>query len=121
MTASSEITHAFLAWKHAELACYYAEPCPDAVMDSLVTIQSDAFAALQALKPQSCDDMLLKLFPVLVREFEPKTNEPPLRPSESSNYEYGEAFYARFHQDLAQMSPLIRDAMAEPRPKQGRR
>ena len=120
MAPSPEMIRAFEAWKLAELACHYAELCPDAVMDNLVSIQSEAFAALQALPPNTGDDMLLKLFAVLVREFEPKTGEPPLRPSESRNYSYDPALLDRLRDQLGHVSPILRDAMAEPHPTQGR-
>lgn len=118
---SNEIAAAFEKWKLAELACRYAEPCPDAVMDSLVKIQSDAFDALQTLQPKNGEDMLLKLFPVLLREFEPKSGERPLCPAESRSYNYDDAFYVQLREDLARVSPVLREAIAEPHPEQGRR
>lgn len=121
MAVSTEIAAAFEKWKLAELACRYAEPCPDAVMASLVNIQSEAFDVLQTLQPKSGDDMLLKLFPVLLREFEPKGAERPLCPGESRSYNYGDAFYVQLREDLARVSPVLQEAIAEPHPEQGRR
>ena len=121
MAATPEIARAFEAWKLAELACHYAEPCPDEVMDNLVSIQSEAFKALQALEPGNGDDMLFKLFPVLMREFEPKMGDGPFWPTESSSYDYGDSFFAQLRQDLGRVSPTLGAAIAEPHPSRGRR
>lgn len=114
MSASPEIAAAFEAWKLAELASHYAAPCPDEVMTSLVNIESDAFDALQAMPPANADDMLLKLFPILVREFEPQMGEPPLRLSQSRAYNYDAAFIASLNAQIGTANPVLAAAIAEP-------
>lgn len=116
MTASPEILAAFEAWKVAELAAHYAAPCPDEVMNALVERIGDAFDVLQALPPTSADDMLLKLFPFIIRDFEPSKGRPPLRPEQSRAYTYSDDFISRLIAQLAAASPAIGAAMAEPHP-----
>lgn len=108
---SPAIVAAFQNWKLAELAAMYAAPCPGEVMDQLVQIEGGFFEALQALPVTSPDDMLLKLFPILIREFEPKAGEHPLRPSSSNMYNYDADFLARLIADLGNASPILRSAM----------
>lgn len=114
MTPSPEIAAAFETWKLAELASHYASPCPDDVMTRLVDIAWEAFDALQATPAASADDMLLKLFPIVLREMEPGLGDAPLRPSASRVYDYPEAFYDRLRADLASVSAAVRDAMESP-------
>lgn len=121
MSASPHILAAFETWKLAELAAIYAAPCPDAVMNSLVDRSYDAFDTLQGLPPGSADDMLLKLFPLLIRDFEPSEGRPPLRPEQSRAYSYDEEFVARLISQLSDTSPAIAAAMAEPCPSERRR
>jgi hypothetical protein len=113
---SPEIAAAFEKWKLSELAAHYAAPCPDEVMNCLAAWTGETFEALSALEPQSADDMLLKLFPVLLREFEPKVGEPMLKLSQSNSYVYHDVFITRVNQDLARLSPTLAKAMAEPDP-----
>lgn len=112
MTASAPMVVAFDAWKLAELAMHYAAPCPDAVMDHLNEHAGAAFSALQAMPPENADDMLLKLYAVMLREFEPRRGEPPMRLSTSRSYEYDEAFYERLNADFASVSGEIASAAA---------
>lgn len=114
MTATPEIQSAFKRWAMAELACHYAAPCPDEVMDGLTGAVSDAFDALQGMPPTSGDDMLLKLYPLLLREFEPGAGDPPLRLR--ACYEYDEAFMQRLRDDLSGRSDALREVMDEPHP-----
>lgn len=114
MTASATMMAAFEAWKLSELAMHYAAPCPDDVMDHLVTSSEAAFQVLQAVPPASADDMLLKLYPILLREFEPHRGDPPLRLSKSSCREYEHAFREQLNIDLAATSSQIAAAAAEP-------
>ncbi|WP_335308995.1 hypothetical protein [Sphingomonas phyllosphaerae] len=111
---------AFQAWKLAELAMHYASPCPDEIMDHLVQQTYVTFDALQATPAENADDVLLKLYPIMLREFEPKKGEPPLRLSGSSSYEYDEAFRDRLNADLCGVSAQIAAAAAEVNPH-GRR
>jgi hypothetical protein len=114
MSPSPETLAAFEAWKMSELAAHYAAPCPDDLMEYLVDAESSAFDALQAAPVASADDMLLKLFPLLLRDMEPASGEPPFRPSLSRSYTYDAPFYERLIADLGTTSPALRAAMAEP-------
>lgn len=114
MTASPEMLAAFEAWKLAELASHYAAPCPDEVMNHLVDLAGDAFDALQAAPAETADDMLLKLFPLVIRDMEPRKGQPPMRPMASRSYSYPDAFYDRLIADLGAVSAPLRAAMASP-------
>lgn len=114
MTASPQTLAAFEAWKLAELASHYAAPCPDEVMDHLVGLAGDAFDALQAAPVENADDMLLKLFPIVIRDMEPSRGQPPMRPMESRSYGYDDAFYERLIADLGSVSPHLGAAIASP-------
>jgi hypothetical protein len=114
MTASPQMLAAFEAWKLAELASHYAAPCPDEVMEHLVELAGTAFDALQAAPAANADDMLLKLFPLVIRDMEPAKGEPPMRPMASRSYSYPDAFYARLIADLGTVSPHLRAAIASP-------
>lgn len=116
MSATPEIANAFKRWAMAELACHYAAPCPDAVMDRLTDAQAEALESLQAMPPASADDILLKLYPLLLREFEPRIGEPPLRLRDSSAYGYDDAFMQRLRDDLCGVSEALREVMDEPHP-----
>lgn len=114
MTASPQTLAAFEAWKLAELASHYAVPCPDDVMEHLTGLASDAFDALQVAPAANADDMLLKLFPLLLRDMEPLTGEPPMRPAASRSYNYPPAFYERLTADLGLVSLQLRAAIETP-------
>lgn len=114
MSASPAVLAAFREWKLAELATHYATPCPDALMDSLTDKENEAFHALQSITPTSADDMVLKLFPLILRDMEPKTGQPPLRPSQSRSYCYDDAFIERLCDQLGIVSSELREAIAEP-------
>jgi hypothetical protein len=116
MSAASATQAAFVRWRDAELAAHYAAPCPDEVMNQLVDIESESFDALQALPVTTPEDMLLKLFPILLREMEPAANEHPLKPGESRAYGYDRMFYERLTADLREASPAIRAAIDAPNP-----
>lgn len=114
MSASLQMVTAFEAWKVAELAAYYASPCPDEVMNALCSISSVAFDRLQETPVTSADDMLLKMFPLMLREFEPMRGQAPLRPVQSTSYNYDRAFVDRLCDELAKLSPALADAIAQP-------
>lgn len=114
MTASPQTLAAFETWKLAELAAHYAAPCPDEVMDHLVGLAGDAFDALQAAPAANADDMLLKLFPLVIRDMEPLRGEPPMRPMASRSYSYPDAFYDRLIADLGSVSIQLRSAIESP-------
>lgn len=114
MTASPQTLAAFESWKLAELASHYAAPCPDEVMGHLVELAGDAFDALQAAPAENADDMLLKLFPIVIRDMEPGRGQPPMRPMGSRSYSYPDAFYERLIADLGSVSTPLRAAIASP-------
>lgn len=114
MNASPETVAAFEAWKLAELATYYADPCPDEVMDQLVDLSHAAFNALQSAPAVTADDMILKIFPIVLAEFEPRLGEPPLRFSVTDQPNYDDAFCARLIADFSNVSLQIRDALDVP-------
>lgn len=114
MNATPETLAAFEAWKNSELASHYASPCPDDVMTHLTTREGDAFDQLQ-LAPAACaEDVLLKLFPILLREFEPGLGEDPMRPGRSRSCSYDDAFYDRLIADIGAVSPVLLAAMQSP-------
>lgn len=114
MNANAQIRAAFEAWKAAEIAAYYAAPCSDEHMEQMVDVAGRAFDALQACPVLTADDMLLKLFPLLIRDMEPPTGKPPMRPTDSRSYSYPPSFYERLVADLAAVAPQIGDAMGHP-------
>lgn len=116
MSGSPEVLAAFEAWKLAELAAHYAEPCPDEVMNMLVGRASDASDALHAIEPTSADDMVLKLFTLLLRDWEPSVGGHPMRPHGDDA-----EFVTRLIAQLGATSPALAAAMAEPWPGRRRR
>ncbi|MBB3347344.1 hypothetical protein [Sphingomonas sp. BK069] len=114
MSASPAVAAAFQDWKLAEVAVHYACPCPDVIMDQLTDRAGVLFERLQALTPANADDMLLQVYPILVREFEPKRGEPPLLLSMSSLNNYEPAFVDRLNRQLASVCPAIAEAMSVP-------
>jgi hypothetical protein len=114
MSASPEIVAAFEAWKLAELAMYYATPCPDEVMDRLGESASDTFATLMVLPAKTAEDGLLKAFPLILREFEPRLGEPPMRPGPARSYNYSPEFLDKLATDLGDASPILRAALGAP-------
>jgi hypothetical protein len=107
MSASPEVLVAFENWKCSELAARYAEPCPQEVMEHLVDAESQLFDDLMDLPAANADDMLLKLYPVMLREFEPKRDAPPLRLGESRSYGYDTSFYEQLIEHLGAVSSPI--------------
>lgn len=113
MTASTEMQAAFTTWSLAELAAHHAEPCPDEVMSALVENTSTALARLASSPAVTCEDLVLKLFPVFLADFEPKCREHPLVP----NYDNGACpidadGFAAILADFQRLVPAISGAMA---------
>jgi hypothetical protein len=107
MTVSPQILAAFDNWKCSELATLYASPCPEDLMQHLADAESQAFDDLMALPAANADDMLLKLYPIMLREMEPRADDPPLRLGESRSYTYDASFYAQLIEHLGSVSGPI--------------
>ncbi|TCP36530.1 hypothetical protein [Sphingomonas sp. BK235] len=114
MSASPAVAAAFQDWKLAEVAVHYSCPCPDEIMDQLTDRAGVLYEHLQALTPANADDVVLQLYPILVREFEPKRGEPPLLLSTSSTHNYEPVFITRLCRQIAAVCPAIADAMSVP-------
>ena len=114
MSLTPSTVAAFETWKLAELAAHYAAPCPEEVMNDLVDRAGEKFDALMAMPVASANDLILKLFPLLLRDMEPRAGDPPLRPVASKSYAYEDAFYARLVADLAAVSTHLSDAIETP-------
>ncbi len=114
MTASAPILAAFAAWKDAEHIVFLAEPCDDDVMDRLTDFSAVAFHDLQAIPAESAADMLLKLFPILLRVFEPAKDAPPLRPGYSAWCGYEPAFFDALNSEISRLSPQLLEAINLP-------
>lgn len=115
MSPSPEMAKAFKAWQMAELATHYAIPCPDSVMDALVNDASDRLDALNRTPPATADDLVLKLFPLLLWVFEPKPGDPPLYPmiTEAVGTNIVDGYRAMIR-DIGRVSPLVAMAMQAP-------
>lgn len=116
MTACPPISKAFTVWAFAELAVHYAQPCPDDVMDQLVNVADDRLGVLAAMPANSADDIILKLFPLIIDYFEPKAGDPPMRPAfdEGENASTADRLVQSIVADLSRLSPEISRAMAAP-------
>jgi hypothetical protein len=114
MNASPEIAATFKAWSLAELASHYAEGCPDEVMDRLTGEAMALPKALAALPAASADDLLLKVFPLLMASYEAHGSRPPLLP----HYDYmgngSEELLSAVTEDMRRLCPEIAEAMAVP-------
>jgi len=101
---------AFNRWQLAEAASWFAAPCPDHLMDALVHETSLAHAALVAIVPTSADDLLLKIYPSLLEEYEPSANPLALAPAVDWT-EAARATVTRLMSDLVAISPPIAAAV----------
>lgn len=113
MSAAPAIEAAFLSWAHSELAGHYANMCPDEVMDHLVNRAWADLDLLGKLPAQSSDDLLLKIFPLLLATYEPKSGDMPMVPTFGENNGDPELLKSVV-QDLARLSPAIAKMMAAP-------
>jgi hypothetical protein len=107
MNASPPIATLFAAWAHSELAAHYAQPCPDALMDHLtnrISLTKEALASAPARVP---GDIALKMFPVILYEYEPKIGEAPLVPNPESAHSIDEGLIASILADIRQFFPEV--------------
>ena len=112
MSASPAVAMAFDAWMLAALAVNYAKPCPDDLMNALVDQEYAAMARLATAPAATCDDLVLKLFPVLLAEFEPNGGDHPLVPlAQGGSGGVGDQGLATILSDLVRLSPAARAAM----------
>ena len=72
MSASPEVAARFDDWRRAYLVAHYAAPCPETVMNALVEEEYERKGRLSDQPAANADDMLLKLFPIILAEFEPR-------------------------------------------------
>lgn len=115
MSASPEFVAAFDRWRLAVAASHFATPCPDEIMDQLVSLEGDACGALLQLQPQSADELLLKLFPLLLQDNEPRRGEPPLKPQMTNDDTViTHAVFDDVIRDLQRLSPSIAAAIGIP-------
>lgn len=114
MSATPEIADAFRGWKFAELASHYAQPCPDEVMNKLVDDTYDRLGHLASLPAVSADDLLLKLFPIVLAYFEPKVDDPPLLPVFDQGEGERDGLCQSIIEDFCRLSPDVARAMAAP-------
>lgn len=113
MNGSSEITDIFSDWFMSELASHYASPCPDEVMDHLVDVTWSHAARLAAQPATNAADLLLKVFPLLLASYEPKSGDQPLLPvfGESNG---SSTLLQSVVDDLHRLCPIIAEAMQAP-------
>ena len=76
-TASPPIVERFEAWRVSMLACHFAEPCPDEVMDELCDREVERMRELLAVPATCAGDLLLKLFPLAMNEVTGRVNGQP--------------------------------------------
>ena len=109
----SQVSEAFRAWALSELAMHYAQPCPDAVMNQLCDDTSARAEALADLSAATADDLLLKLFPLLLANFEPEGGAPPmlLEPDAANG---SSSLVRSVIADLQRICPMIAQLMAAP-------
>lgn len=114
---SPDVLAAFERWRRATLAAYFAEPCPEKLMDQLTDEDIQATRALSVTPAKNPLDVLLKLLPMALILNDPVLGQPPLMPVNQPDPEtdYQEdAFWRSIIIDLAAVSPLLAEAMATP-------
>ncbi|MES2497101.1 MAG: hypothetical protein V4618_13385 [Pseudomonadota bacterium] len=79
-TPPSAVEKAFGAWRDAKLVGYYAQPCPDEIMNRLSENEIALERVLAATPAVSHRDIVLKLLPIALVEHSPDANRPPLLP-----------------------------------------
>jgi hypothetical protein len=121
MSASPAIEAAFRAWCLAELASHYAQPCPDDVMNYLVNEHCTHGESLAAQPAGNLEDLLLKLYPLLLANFEPQTarGDHPLVLSLYGGGNGDDKLIQSVMADLVRLVPAIAEATAIEKP--GRR
>lgn len=75
------VGQAFMAWSASVLAAHQADGCPDDIMDGLVEASSLRYHELATMPAQTCCELVLKLFPLMLDQFEPEVGEDPLVPT----------------------------------------
>ncbi|MFV0623760.1 hypothetical protein ACBY01_07095 [Sphingomonas sp. ac-8] len=121
MTISAAIAERFDAWRLAQLACHYAQPCPDEVMSALVASEGKMFGRLVNTPSLTADDLVLKLLPLALIEHGGMIGNPPLAPvvERDPGTQYQEDdIWESLIRDMAAVSPTLAAAMAPP-PSQG--
>lgn len=115
---SPDVFTAFTAWRNARIAAYYAEPCPDELMDKLVDRALDAERALAATPARCADDILLKVLCLALAAHEQTYAGAPImlpRVDRDPGTDYTEdAMWEAVIADLLAISPLIAEATTAP-------
>jgi len=114
---SLAVLDVFLRWKRAELAAYFAQPCPDPVMDELSEEAIEAARAIADVPAQNATDVLLKLLPLALILNEAPLGQPPLlpvnAPEEGTDYQE-DALWRSIIADLGRACPILAEAVATP-------
>ncbi|ARR52155.1 hypothetical protein HY78_01105 [Rhizorhabdus wittichii DC-6] len=109
----SPVRAAFIAWRDARLASYYAYPCPDSLADKLYKDAIAAEWALAAAPAETAVDIVLKLLPLHLSINDPPAAAEPLRPvveREPNSRYISDDFWEALIDDMARVEPLIADA-----------
>lgn len=116
MTTLSPVAVLFRKWTLAEMAMRYAQPCPDEVMDNLNEMVSDIERQLAAAPAQSAEDVLYKLFPLVLANFESAAFAHPMVPAMSGGSNGLPVLLDSVVGELRDYAPGIAEAMALPNP-----
>lgn len=105
---------AFCQWKLAELASHFAAPCPDAVMDELTEMTFHRLEPLAEAVSVSAEDILLKVFPLLLAKYEPPLGAPPLVPHFDRGPAEHQMLLESAIEDMRKLCPAIASALDVP-------
>lgn len=103
----TRVEELFFRWARCELASHYAQPCPDSVMDQLGDATSACLEQLAATPATSMSDVALKLFPMVLYEYEPAIGDQPLIPNPESGRHIDHGMIASVLADFGQHAPEI--------------
>lgn len=108
------VAAAFEHWRMAYITCYYAQPCPDEIMDRLMGEETEALRALADTPAETADDLVLKMLPLAMIENDPPLGQHPMVPvnDPQADTDYQEdALWRGIIRDLSTVSPLLANAM----------
>ena len=117
MAISPSISARFCEWRASELAAHYASPCPDDVMNQLICQVEDAADRLAEHPATNIDELLVKLFPLVLANFRPAGHGAhPMVPA-SGDANGSDVLFESVLEDLKRLSPpIILETMAVPNP-----
>lgn len=113
-TTASPVASAFERWANGEMSCHYAQPCPDELMNFLVDRIWADLEEMAAVPAANAEELLLKIFPLLLATYEPKKDEPPMLPSHGEGNNGSPGLLAAVIADLRRISPEIAQCLAVP-------